>query len=110
MSYPVVVQPQMFQTSQPTSSEWNSSYCDCCADTCTCLCGTFVPCILACKVASAFDECCCLPVLCGTTIALRTGIRERYHIKGSICDDCVKLTFCAQCTLCQMYRELKERE
>uniref|UniRef100_A0A8C5QHI5 Cornifelin n=1 Tax=Leptobrachium leishanense TaxID=445787 RepID=A0A8C5QHI5_9ANUR len=110
MSYPIVTQPAMFQVAQPANGEWDSEVCDCCKDTSTCLCGAFVPCILACRVASAYGECCCLPFLCGTLVALRTGIRERYHIKGSICNDCVYLTFCGQCTLCQMYRELQNRK
>ncbi|PIO11793.1 hypothetical protein AB205_0047710, partial [Aquarana catesbeiana] len=102
------------------------------------LCGTFVPCILACKIASDYGECCCLPILGGATLAMRTGIRERYHIpvrvrlsirhkvissvftikifssvfflQGSICNDWVRLVFCGPCALCQMARELKARK
>ncbi|KAM8927520.1 cornifelin homolog isoform 2-T2 [Pelodytes ibericus] len=110
MSYPVIVQPQMFVAATPKSTEWDSGICDCCKDSGICLCGAFVPCILACRVAKDFGECCCLPCLFGTSIALRTGIRERYHIKGTICDDCVYLTFCPCCTMCQMARELKLRK
>lgn len=44
------------------------------------LCGTFIPCILACKVAQDSDESCCLPCLPGAMIALRTSIRHRHNI------------------------------
>ncbi|XP_066463248.1 cornifelin homolog [Eleutherodactylus coqui] len=109
MSYPVTVQPQAIQGYGASSSQWSSDVMDCCDDMGICLCGTFVPCILGCRVASDFGECCCLPFLFGTTVAMRTGIRERYGIPGSICDDWVCLAFCGQCTLCQMARELKAR-
>ncbi|XP_053545960.1 cornifelin homolog B-like [Bombina bombina] len=107
MASPVVTQPQVLQGH--IVSQWSTELMDCCDDKGTCLLGAFCPPILACKVASAYGECCCLPVLFGSTLALRTGIRERYHIPGSICNDCVYLTFLAPCALCQMARELKRR-
>ncbi|KAM4651456.1 cornifelin homolog [Discoglossus pictus] len=111
MAYPITSQPQMVQAYTTSSSnQWNSEVMDCCEDVGICLCGTFVPCILACRVASDFGECCCLPCLGGAILAMRTGIRERHHIPGSICNDCVCLTFCGPCTLCQMARELKIRK
>ncbi|KAM4652370.1 cornifelin homolog B-like [Discoglossus pictus] len=111
MSYPINSQPQGVQAySTSSSSQWSSEINDCCEDMGICLCGAFVPCILACRVASDYGECCCLPFLGGTVLAMRTGIRERHRIPGSICNDCVCLTFCAPCTLCQMARELKIRK
>ncbi|XP_073458153.1 cornifelin homolog A-like [Aquarana catesbeiana] len=107
MSYPVTMQPQAMPAY--TTSQWSSDIMDCCADMGICLCGTFVPGILACKIASDY-ECCCLPILGGATLAMRTGIRERYHIPGSICNDWVRLVFCGPCALCQMARELKARK
>ncbi|XP_063293262.1 cornifelin homolog [Pelobates fuscus] len=108
MSYVVVFQPQSTH-GYTAGSQWSSNVCDCCDDIGICLCGTCFPCCLACKVASDFGECCCLPCLSGTVLAMRTGIRERYRIPGTICNDCVSLTFCGQCALCQMARELKAR-
>ncbi|XP_053308532.1 cornifelin homolog B-like [Spea bombifrons] len=110
MSYPVEMQPTEVKGFTPSSSQWSSDVMDCCEDTSICLCGGFVPCILACRIAKDYGECCCLPCLFGTTVAMRTGMRERYHIPGSICNDCVCLTFCSPCTLCQMARELKARQ
>ncbi|XP_040271417.1 cornifelin homolog [Bufo bufo] len=113
MTYPVMAQPQVvqvFTNSSPIASQWSSDVMDCCKDMGVCLCGTFCPLILACRVASEFGECFCLPLLGGTMLALRTGLRERHHIPGTICDDCVCLTFCGPCTVCQMAREMKARK
>ncbi|MBN3300490.1 CNFN protein, partial [Amia calva] len=73
------------------------------------LCGTFLPCILACKVAQDQDESCCLPFLPGALIALRTRIRDMYGIGGSVCDDWVVMSCCSLCGICQMAREQKMR-
>uniref|UniRef100_A0A8C8S396 Cornifelin n=1 Tax=Pelusios castaneus TaxID=367368 RepID=A0A8C8S396_9SAUR len=102
------VQPGPVGTSYSNSapSSWNSDLCDCCADMGVCLCGTFVPCILAAQVSKDFGESCFLPCLPGTILALRTGVRERYHIQGSICGDWVAMVCCGPCALCQLSREL----
>ncbi|KAJ7304007.1 hypothetical protein JRQ81_011525 [Phrynocephalus forsythii] len=104
-------QPQPMGTSYTFSSQgtWTSDLCDCCSDMGICLCGTFVPCVLACRVSEQAGECCCLPYLPGTLIALRTGVRERYHIEGSICDDWVVMACCPLCGLCQLARELNNK-
>ncbi|KAM4651457.1 cornifelin homolog [Discoglossus pictus] len=111
MAHPISAQPQGVQVyTTSNTSQWSTELMDCCSDMGICLCGTFCTGCLACKVATDFGECCCLPFLGGTILAMRTGIRERYHIPGSICNDCVHLTFCPQCALCQMARELKRRK
>ncbi|XP_064425711.1 cornifelin homolog [Latimeria chalumnae] len=106
-------QPQMTVTTfsiSNQSSSWSSGLCDCCADMSICLCGVFLPCILACRVAQDFEECCCVAFLPGSLLAMRTGIRERYHISGSVCDDWVAMCCCGPCSLCQMARELTRRK
>ncbi|KAE8593603.1 hypothetical protein XENTR_v10019214 [Xenopus tropicalis] len=111
MSQAISSQPQAVPgCTNSNTNRWNSDVFDCCQDLGICLCGTFLPLCLACKVAQDYGECCCLPVLNGTIIAMRTGIRERYQIPGTICNDCVCLTFCGPCTLCQMARELNARK
>ncbi|MBN3284929.1 PA1B2 acetylhydrolase, partial [Polyodon spathula] len=60
---------------------WSTNVCDCCDDMGICLCGGFVPCILACRVAEDYGECCLLPYLPGTLLAMRTGMREKYNIQ-----------------------------
>ncbi|XP_041843053.1 cornifelin homolog [Melanotaenia boesemani] len=90
-------------------SDWSTDVCDCCDDCGICLCGTFIPCILGCKVAQDSGECCCLPFLPGVSIALRTSIRSKYNISGSVCDDWVIMVCLPACGLCQMAREQKMR-
>ncbi|KAI4898477.1 hypothetical protein NFI96_030212, partial [Prochilodus magdalenae] len=94
MSYQTEVistQPQVTITNYTvtsTSSDWTSDLCDCCGDCGICLCGTFIPCILACKVAQDHGESCCLPCLPGALIALRTSIRDKYQISSSLTEVC----------------------
>ncbi|XP_053123466.1 cornifelin homolog isoform X3 [Hemicordylus capensis] len=115
MSYQTEViidsQPQATGTSYTLNSQedWNSDLCDCCSDIKLCLCATFIPCILACHVAEEAGESCCLPCLPGSLIALRTDVRARYHIQGSICEDWVVMTCCPLCGLCQLSRQLNKR-
>ncbi|XP_017509755.1 cornifelin isoform X2 [Manis javanica] len=110
MSYPVTSQPQCASSSYQTQlSDWHTGLTDCCNDMPVCLCGTFAPLCLACRISDDFGECCCTPYLLGGLNSLRTGMRERYHIQGSIPHDWAALTFCLPCALCQMARELKIR-
>ncbi|XP_069559838.1 cornifelin homolog [Brachyistius frenatus] len=105
-------QPQISVSQYTVSSElsdWNSNVCACCDDFSICLCATFVPCILGCKVAQDNRDSCCLPFLPGAMIALRTSMRSRYHIEGSVCDDWVVMACLPLCGLCQMAREQKMR-
>ncbi|XP_077192857.1 cornifelin [Paroedura picta] len=104
-------QPQPMGNNYTFSSQgaWSSDLCDCCTDMGVCLCATFVPCILACRVSEQAGEFFCLPCLPGTLIALRTGVREKYHIEGSICDDWMVMSCCPLCGLCQLSRELSNR-
>ncbi|CAB1432737.1 unnamed protein product [Pleuronectes platessa] len=41
-------------------------------------------------------------------VSLRSSIRSRYGIKGSICDDIAISCFCLTCSWCQMHREIKD--
>ncbi|MBN3310651.1 CNFNA protein, partial [Amia calva] len=78
-----------------------------------------------CKTTSEFGECLCLPLLdpwfcmavtCSVgmippiALSMRSTIRERYNIKGTICGDCCVVTCCNSCAWCQMARELKHHK
>ncbi|XP_015254114.1 PREDICTED: cornifelin [Cyprinodon variegatus] len=91
------------------SSEWSTSVFDCCDDCVICLCGAFIPCILGCNVARDNGESCCLPFLPGALIALRTSIRNKNNIEGSVCNDWLVMACLPLCGLCQMAREQKIR-
>ncbi|XP_042296053.1 cornifelin-like [Sceloporus undulatus] len=105
---PVVTQPMAASRCYPSSFRgWKSGLLDCNADKTICACGACVPCILACKVAVDYGECCCVPFLPGALIAMRTGLREQLRIQGCVCCDWVAFCCCCPCALCQMARELK---
>ncbi|XP_069807447.1 cornifelin homolog [Dendropsophus ebraccatus] len=126
MMQPQTVQP--LAVSQSTSSnmvspnEWSTGVCDCCDDMGICCCAFWCfPCF-QCKTVSDFGECICLPIMdpgcfgyIGTSavcppisMAMRAAVRERYRVRGSICDDCCSLYCCFSCTWCQMAREIKK--
>uniref|UniRef100_A0A3P9J1R5 Uncharacterized protein n=1 Tax=Oryzias latipes TaxID=8090 RepID=A0A3P9J1R5_ORYLA len=71
-------------TVSPQLTDWSTGPCDCCDDCGICLCGAFVPCVLACRVAQDSGENCCLPCLPGALIALRTSMRNKYNISVSV--------------------------
>lgn len=50
---------------------------------CAGMLGALVPCCLDLSLAHQFGECLCLPLLPGSTFAMRVGIRERYKIRVS---------------------------
>ncbi|XP_061432891.1 cornifelin-like [Lethenteron reissneri] len=108
VQYPVIQQQSELQKTHAVQKmQWSTGICDCCSDMNVCLCGTFCMLCLHCLMAKDFGECICLPILPGSSVALRTAIRERYHIQGSICEDCAVHIFCFCCISCQMAREIK---
>ncbi|XP_068129939.1 cornifelin homolog isoform X2 [Hyperolius riggenbachi] len=122
----IVSQPGMVTTQTVTISQgnrWTTDLCDCCDDCGICCCALWCfPC-MQCNTASEFGECFCLPLMDPTmmgyvgcsgvcppiTMAMRAGVRERYKIQGSICDDCVRSCCCYTCTWCQLAREIRRR-
>ncbi|KPP58040.1 hypothetical protein Z043_124177, partial [Scleropages formosus] len=73
------------------------------------LLGAFVPCCLDLNLAHQYGECLCLPLLPGSTFAMRVGIRERFKIRGSVCEDWLAVYCCYPLAVCQMIREMKRR-
>ncbi|XP_066538147.1 plac8 onzin related protein 6 [Hoplias malabaricus] len=114
----VMVQPGAYLSPDgPKTNSWNSGVCDCCDDVGICCFGFWCPYCLMCKTTEQFGECLCLPLVefCfGTlvppvTFAMRSSVRERYRIQGTMADDCCVSTCCSLCVWCQMARELKIR-
>lgn len=59
--------------------------------------GALVPCCLDLSLAHQYGECLCMPLLPGSTFAIRVGIRERYKIRVSVCLCVCRYTVC--CTV-----------
>ncbi|OCT90940.1 cornifelin homolog [Xenopus laevis] len=104
------------QVTVALATQWRSGLCSCCDDVEICCCAFWCfPCF-QCKTVSDFGECLCLPLIeCHNldllvSTAMRAAVRERYHIQGSICNDCCTICCCYICIWCQMGREIKYRK
>uniref|UniRef100_A0A8C7CE17 Cornifelin n=1 Tax=Oncorhynchus kisutch TaxID=8019 RepID=A0A8C7CE17_ONCKI len=99
-----------------SNSQWSTGICGCFDELQVCELFAYwcFPCF-AYTTTSKFGECFCLPlmdILMGfTQLVGVSSMRESYHIQinGSMCDNCLVLTFCRLCASCQMSRELKTR-
>ncbi|XP_004076281.1 PLAC8-like protein 1 [Oryzias latipes] len=92
-----------------TGGNWSTGLFNIWGDKTTCLLGALVPCCLDLSLAHQYGECLCLPLLPGSTFAIRVGIRERYKIQGSVCEDWTAVYCCYPLAVCQMIREMKQR-
>ncbi|XP_056450471.1 cornifelin homolog B isoform X1 [Gadus chalcogrammus] len=112
---PVLTQPGLGVTTTTvttitqTGGDWSTGLFDISGDGTTCVLGAVAPCCLGMSVAHQYGETLCLPMLPGSALALRVGIRERYKIRGSICDDWVTVCCCYPLAVSQMIREMRRR-
>ncbi|XP_060583712.1 cornifelin homolog [Ruditapes philippinarum] len=111
MTHVVVNQPmagrQMLVGSVEGHRDWDSGLFSCCTD-CKSLLMTYccLPCAI-CNISNRVGECSCMPwFVPGALVALRARIRTLGGIQGSICTDCMTMSFCGLCAICQMQREL----
>ncbi|XP_029030614.1 PLAC8-like protein 1 [Betta splendens] len=112
---PVLTQPGLgvttttITTITQTGGGWSTGLFDVCGDKTTCVLGALAPCCLDLSLAQQYGECLCMPLLPGSTFAIRVGIRERYKIRGSVCEDWTTVYCCYPLAVCQMIREMKQR-
>ncbi|XP_058613261.1 PLAC8-like protein 1 isoform X2 [Onychostoma macrolepis] len=105
LELPVLTQPGLGVTTTTvttitqTGGDWSTGLFDVCSDTSTFLMGAFMPCCLDLSLAHQYGECMCLPLLPGSTFAMR----------GSVCEDWTTVYCCYPLALCQMIREMKKR-
>ncbi|XP_069781577.1 placenta associated 8, tandem duplicate 2 [Narcine bancroftii] len=100
---------QVVIMSQPASvgqTNWSTGLCSCCDDVGVCCCGIFCTICLGCQIAGNMNECC----LCGTSMAMRTLVRTKYNITGTLCKDWLITMCCLPCSLCQIKREINIRK
>ncbi|XP_071960655.1 cornifelin homolog B-like [Antedon mediterranea] len=118
---PPIQQQPIVVTSQPVASThivthvsatnagtgaWSSGLFDCLKDPVSCFGALCCPCLYRCYIADKLGEffClpCCLPSSYLTT--LRTMVRTKYNIPGSVITDCCTVCWCACCVLTQLSR------
>ncbi|KAM8741738.1 PLAC8-like protein 1 isoform 3-T3 [Acanthopagrus schlegelii] len=84
---PILTQPGLgittttITTITQTGGDWSTGLFDVCGDKTTCILGALVPCCLDLSLSHQYGECLCMPLLPGSTFAMRVGIRERYKIR-----------------------------
>ncbi|XP_049643292.1 LOW QUALITY PROTEIN: PLAC8-like protein 1 [Suncus etruscus] len=98
-----------FATIVQTGGDWSTGLFSVCRDRKICFCGLLCPMCLECDMVRHYGECFCLPMLPGSTFALRTGMRERHKIRGTLCEDWLAVHCCWPFSICQVARELKMR-
>ncbi|XP_025043271.2 PLAC8-like protein 1 [Pelodiscus sinensis] len=92
-----------------TGGDWTTGLFDICSDKRVCVCGALCSPCLECNLARHYGECPCFPLLPGSSLALRVGAREKYKIRGTLCDDWMAVNCCWPFAVCQVARELKRR-
>ncbi|KAF5727761.1 hypothetical protein HS088_TW22G01458 [Tripterygium wilfordii] len=114
--------------SNPNSSHspvpWSTGLCDCCDDVNSCCLTCWCPCVTFGRIAEMVDRgstSCGVSAMLYTLIMCMTGcsclyscfyrskLRGQYFLEESPCTDCCIHCCCEECSLCQEYRELKNR-
>uniref|UniRef100_A0A8C6L3R3 Plac8 onzin related protein 2 n=1 Tax=Nothobranchius furzeri TaxID=105023 RepID=A0A8C6L3R3_NOTFU len=104
----------LVSTELSTPTDWSSGLCDCFEDISACCYGFWCSPCLACSVSGQFGEnflICDVPLFAPpTALSMRSAMRNKYGIKGSLCKDIAVSCFCVWCSWCQMHSELKHRK
>ncbi|XP_041925737.1 cornifelin homolog B-like [Alosa sapidissima] len=99
--------------------QWNTGLFDCCDDFSSCCYHYWCFWCIACKTSEKYGECLCMPLvdflgLGGSVpafaMALRSDMRERYGIRGTMVEDFMFSSVFPACVYCQISRELKIRK
>ncbi|XP_073035932.1 protein PLANT CADMIUM RESISTANCE 8 [Primulina eburnea] len=118
--------PQNYQAGQPAfvGLPWSTQLFDCHLDQTNAIMTAFLPCVTFGQIAEVMDqgELTCpmgsfiyllmMPALCSQWLMgakYRNKLRARYHLVEAPYQDVISHIFCACCSLCQEYRELKIR-
>ncbi|XVF17703.1 hypothetical protein REPUB_Repub10bG0146600 [Reevesia pubescens] len=119
------IPPSHISPIQGTASAtgWSSGLCHCCDDPANCLITCFCPCVtfgqiaeivnkgsISCAASGAVYGLLALTGLsCLYSCVYRSRLRGQYDLEEAPCADCLVHFCCETCSLCQEYRELKNR-
>ncbi|XP_071961048.1 cornifelin-like [Antedon mediterranea] len=111
---PVVTQPPVAQTHVHVSStqyvklggnDWSSGLFDCFRDPVSCLGACCCPLCYNCYISDKLGESLCLPCCVpGYLVTLRSVMRTKNNIPGSVMSDCCTTCWCQCCAVTQMSR------
>ncbi|KAL2651887.1 hypothetical protein R1flu_020015 [Riccia fluitans] len=106
------------------SGRWTTGLCGCFEHFPSCCLGCWCPCILVGRSAEVIDQgatsccsaCCvfcllesCTSCGCFYTCGYRGRLRAKFGLPESPCGDCLTDCCCLKCSICQVYRELLNR-
>ncbi|KNA18706.1 hypothetical protein SOVF_068330 [Spinacia oleracea] len=106
------------------ATPWSTGLCHCCDDPANCLVTAFCPCITFGQIAELVNQgnpgCAASGTIYGLLMGFpglpclyscfyRSRLRGQYVLEESPSADCLVHFCCEPCTLCQEYRELKNR-
>lgn len=88
---------------------YHSGLMECFIDGSTCIYGTLCPCYLNASNASALKQEDCSIVhciFCYSPFWVRQRLKRQIEIQPEYCDDCLAITCCCPCAVCQDSREI----
>ncbi|KAK6166429.1 hypothetical protein SNE40_023123 [Patella caerulea] len=89
--------------------QWRNGLGGCLNDLPICLLSTFCFECYGCYMVTKADEHCCLGWCCpGYLLPVRSYVRGRLGIEGSVLKDFCAVSCCGPCVMCQLAQELKE--
>ncbi|KAL5010405.1 hypothetical protein ScPMuIL_012710 [Solemya velum] len=95
-------------TSVQGHRNWTTGLFDCFSNCKTCVVTTFCLPLTVCNISRKLGDNACMPFFVqGSQIAMRSRIRTLGGIQGTICNDCLVISWCGPCAVCQMSRELE---
>ncbi|KAL0319267.1 UNVERIFIED_CONTAM: protein PLANT CADMIUM RESISTANCE 8 [Sesamum angustifolium] len=104
---PVASYPQNYQTGEPPSvgRPWSTGLFECHLDQTNAVMTAFLPCVTFGQIAEVLDA----GEMMDHGSKYRTKLRNRYGLVEAPYQDAVSHIFCSCCSLCQEFRELKNR-
>jgi len=92
---------------EPTAM-WSTTVCGCFDDMAVCCFGLFCNPCQRCQVAGLLNESACFAYCCPEFALpmMRTKLRLKYGIQGTLAGDFCTMMWCGACALCQMKRQL----
>ncbi|KAM7266018.1 hypothetical protein ACFE04_003701 [Oxalis oulophora] len=118
------IQPPYISTAHGVATRWSTGLCHCCDDPANSLITCFCPCVTFGQIAEIVNKgeipCAMSGAIYGLLLGFtglsclyscfyRSRLRGQFDLPEEPCADCLVHFCCETCSLCQEYRELKNR-